>query len=138
MGLALVPVPLPAFCDHVVHVLGMGTEEKVVGIDARRVVAAVAHEQAEWVESASQFPRNYMGRPDPLCAKSERAIAAYRVLGPRPQPASCSEFRMDRPIFVDLRPEPIVGSFMFSHSIKYNTIVDKTPVQRGQKWATSP
>jgi hypothetical protein len=54
----------PSLRGHVVHVIDVAAEEQVSGVDAGRIVAAVAHFGAPWVDSRRQKVR------DARCAKS--------------------------------------------------------------------
>jgi hypothetical protein len=89
--------PFAALADRVEHVLVMGSDEQVCGIDTRLFVAVMAQLKTVWDVAARGKPRESM-RPDALLAYSKDAIPAVRDM-PSPHPTAFAART------VDIRPE---------------------------------
>ncbi len=78
---------MPTFCNHVVTVCNLVSDEQVIGTDTDRVVALVAHKESfRWNRVVGDAPGNTM-RSEARCAPLECDLEAS-VFGVRPVCAS--------------------------------------------------
>lgn len=88
------------FLDHVLHIVHLGTKEKVFWVHARRIVARVQNEQTIWYGAVYKFPCNAVSGRRGLFVKCKFAVAK-RVATPQPWPATIVPRRS-----VNAAPEP--------------------------------
>jgi len=71
------------FTGRISNVIGLRSEKQMVGIDARWVVALVAHTKTSWNRTSMEFPCQAM-RFNSLSVVSEFAVAVARTASPDP------------------------------------------------------
>jgi hypothetical protein len=76
-----------AFAGHVGKVLGVGAEKQVFDANARRVVAAVADQEAIRNRPVGELPSNPVGPGRPTVSVTEQAVT-FAVLAANPQPTA--------------------------------------------------
>jgi hypothetical protein len=86
---------LTLLANHVVDVVLTRTKEQMVWVDARRIVAAVAHEHPIRDRTVRHFPANAMGQEHPAgpTAATELPVAVLIAAGgPKPTAARAIHF----------------------------------------------
>jgi hypothetical protein len=101
-GRAAVTTGLTPFRHHVRRVLGRSAQEQVLGPNAGRLVAGMAHEQPRWNRAVHDIPDVARGRRRPKAVP--KLAVAPPVPSGGPQPASIG--------LENLRPEALEGWLM--------------------------
>ncbi len=94
----------PSFVEAIPHIIGLSTEEKMSGIDARRVVAFVENPESIRDGTKVDFPRDAVGfqRGFSVCGR-DVPVSAGGTSCPFPTPTDRS--------FVDFRPKSFFDGF---------------------------
>lgn len=89
---------VPAFADHVVVIIGIGSKEQMLRSYTGRVIALVQHLYSFWDRTAMDFPRETMGSSGAMVVIIPDSAVSVFIGVSCPRPAL--------PGFVDLIPEP--------------------------------
>lgn len=135
VSLVAVLVVAAPFLGHVSRIVAVGAEKEMVGIHAKRHVAAM-QDAGSMVprtfgdRTIGELPREPM-RPDDARANRKETVCVWPSAGPasKPEPTARAEFRMDGAVPVNLRPESLCGwlrNGALSHTHKITECIAST------------